>query len=179
MNVANRIFSSGGGKVSFVTLQANSGALNLQQWQQAQSVSSAQQINSAQVIESLNANEKIMQMLTAISDRLPVASAPYCIFVSTLAANDIDVVKPIPVTIEMESDDSFIASFVDAGISSGGPTRQDAVWSLQDRIAMLFATLSEMPSNKLGAKMQRKKAVLSEFVCQSSRKPMPKIPQKS
>jgi hypothetical protein len=107
------------------------------------------------------------------------APVPYCIFVSSLAANDIKVARPIPVTIETESDESFIASFLDAGVSSGGNTVQDAVWSLQQMIASSFRMLEKMGNSELGPKMRREKAVLSEFLCRASQKHTQKIQQKS
>lgn len=124
-------------------------------------------------------NEAIMQVLAAIIDKLPAITAPFCIFVSTLASSDIKVTKPIPVTIEMESDDSFIASFVDAGVSTGGSSLQDAVWSLQEMLASSYRMLAPMSNSQLGPKMQREKAVLSEFLCRPSPKRTPKIQQKS
>ena len=104
---------------------------------------------------------------------------PYCIFVSTLANEDINVIKPIPVTIERESEDSFIASFVDAGVSSGGNSMQDAVWSLQEMIASSFRTLENLSNTQLGPKMRREKVVLLEFLCRRSQNPMQKIPLKN
>jgi predicted RNase H-like HicB family nuclease len=100
-------------------------------------------------------------------------------FISTLARSDIRVLKPIPVTFEREEDGSYVASFLDAGVSSGGQTLRDATWSLQEMIAASFQTLRQMSDRELGPKMRRQRDVLLEFLCPSSRKPTPKTPRKS
>jgi hypothetical protein len=100
-------------------------------------------------------------------------------FISTLARADIEVVKPIPITFELEEDGSYIASFLDAGVSSGGETLRDATWSLQEMIAASFQTLRDQPDQQLGPKMRRQRDVLLEFLCPSSRRPTPKTPRGS
>jgi hypothetical protein len=79
-------------------------------------------------------------------------TAPYCIFISTLAVSDVTVIKPIPVTVETEPDESYIASFLEAGISSGGDSLRNAVWSLQDMIASSYRMLGQMSDEQLGPK---------------------------
>lgn len=110
---------------------------------------------------------QIMESIATIADR---PKSPFCIFISTLCVNDIHVVKPIPVTIEEECDGSFIASFIEAGVSSGDDTLQSAVWSLQEMIASSYRLLNSIDDSRLGPKMRREKAVLSEFLCESSQK---------
>ena len=116
------------------------------------------------------------QRLKAIEDK---QSSPICIFISTLAVSDVLVVKPIPVTITLDCDDACVASFVDAGVSSGGDSLKSAVWSLQDMLASSYRMLAPMNDKTLGPKMRREKAVLLEFLCQSSPKPTRKTPKKS
>jgi hypothetical protein len=115
----------------------------------------------------------------SVSPILERQTTPYCVFISTLAVSDVTVIKPIPVTVETEPDGSYITSFIEAGISSGGDSLRSAVWSLQDMIASSYRMLDRMNDKQLGPKMRREKVVLLEFLCQASRKPTRSIPRKS
>lgn len=99
--------------------------------------------------------------------------------VKSLACGDIEVIRSIPVTIEAEVDGGFIASFFDAGISSGGETIQEAIESLQDFVATSFRTLEKLADVNLGPKMLRQKLVLTEFLCRRSLKLTQKSSPKS
>jgi predicted RNase H-like HicB family nuclease len=99
--------------------------------------------------------------------------------IKSLACADIEVVKGIPVTIESDEDAGFIASFMDAGIASGGETIPEAVESLQEIVAVSFRTLEKMADANLGPKMRRQKLVLMEFLCPASQKTTQKNSQKS
>ncbi|MDZ4689153.1 MAG: hypothetical protein SH850_29100 [Planctomycetaceae bacterium] len=114
------------------------------------------------------AHRQILGKLETILEECSAPSrVPFCIFVSTLAHPEVGVIKPIPVTIEPEADGSFVASFVDAGISSGGDSVREATWSLGQMLASSFQTLRELNDGQLGPKMRRVKAVLLEFLCPS------------
>ena len=119
---------------------------------------------------------KNVTKLTHAVASLPTSSTT---FVSTLGVNDLELVKPIPVTVEMDEDGSHIASFLDAGVSSGGETLQSAIWSLQAMIASSYRMLRDMPDVQLGPKMRREKQILMEFVCPSLPRPTPKTPPRS
>lgn len=120
--------------------------------------------------------QSIEQRVTAIeSGRSEVVAT----FASSLACRDLSVVKPIPVTIESDGDGGFIASFMDAGISSGGDTIPDAFQCLQSIIAASFRTLAAMNDKDLGPKKQRERLVLLEFVCLRSQRRTQKISPKS
>jgi hypothetical protein len=104
---------------------------------------------------------------------------PFVTFIASLGRADLEVLKPIPVTLEPDVDGSYIASFLDASVASGGETVQDAVESLQDMLAASFEQLVALPESRLGPRMRREREILSEFVCRSSTKTMPKKPRTS
>jgi predicted RNase H-like HicB family nuclease len=104
---------------------------------------------------------------------------PFVTFIASLGRAHLEVRKPIPVTLEPEDDGSYIASFLDASVASGGETVQDAVESLQDMLATSFERLTVLPDSKLGPRMRREREILLEFVCRSSTKTTPKKPRKS
>jgi predicted RNase H-like HicB family nuclease len=130
------------------------------------------------VAEFYNSHTQIMDMLTKIIAKPLPTRAPFCTFISTLAVSDVSVLKPIPVTVEPEEDGSFVASFFDAGVTSGGDTVRDAIWSLQQMIASSFSVLREMKDAQLGPKMRRERDILLEFLCPSP-KTTPNAPPKS
>jgi predicted RNase H-like HicB family nuclease len=108
-----------------------------------------------------------------------IRPVPFCTFIASLGRDDLEVRKPIPVTLEPDDDGGYIASFLDANIASGGESVQDAVESLQEMIASSFNLLVDMPDARLGPRMRRERMVLLEFLCRSSRKTMPKEPPRS
>lgn len=90
---------------------------------------------------------------------------PFSISISTVAQDGIEVRKSIPVMIRPVQGGSFIASFVDAGISFSGDTILTAVHNLQKAIADSFEMLVDMHDDQLGPKMRRERKVLMEFLC--------------
>ncbi len=102
--------------------------------------------------------------------RIVPGSVPFVTFIASLGRKDLEVRKPIPVTLEPESDGSYIASFLDANVASGGETVQDAVESLQDMLATSFEHLTALPDSRLGPRIKREREILSEFICRSSTK---------
>lgn len=100
---------------------------------------------------------------------------PFATFIASLGRDDVEVRKPIPVTLEPDVDGGFIASFLDANVASGGESVQDAVESLQDMLGMSFNCLVDMPDSKLGPRMRRERAILLEFLCRSSPKITPNV----
>lgn len=131
---------------------------------------------STPLTESVERLLLVEQRLTAIESGKLQSIAT---FASSLACRDLSVVRPIPVTIEPDGDDGFIASFMDAGIASGGETIPEAFQSLQSLIAASFRTLAKMDEKDLGPKKQRERLVLLEFVCLRSQRPTPKSSPKS
>lgn len=122
--------------------------------------------------------KKLMDFETRLASLESRRSTAMVTIMKSLACSDIEVSKSIPVTIEADGEE-FIASFMDAGISSGGETIPEAFASLREVVATSFRTLADMPDSKLGPKMLRQKHVLLEFLCQHSPKSTPKISQQS
>ena len=85
-------------------------------------------------------------------------------FIVTLGVEGLELTKPIPITIRQDGD-TFIVSFLDANISTGGESVEEAVASLQSLIADFFDDLSVAPDDTLGPAMLRTKRVLVETVC--------------
>ena len=92
------------------------------------------------------------------------SSEVYSTFITTLGINGIDLKKPIPVTIRSAANE-VIASFLDANISTGGKTLQEAISDLQSLIADSFERLESTSDSTLGPAMTRRKKALLETVC--------------
>lgn len=134
-------------------------------------------------VESTPSAENVAARLLLIEQRLMEVESgkPQSIatVASSLACRDLSVIKPIPVTIEPDGEGGFIASFMDAGIASGGETIPEAFQSLQSIIAASFRTLVKMDEKDLGPKKQRERLVLLEFVCLRSQRHTLKISPRS
>jgi hypothetical protein len=89
-----------------------------------------------------------------------------CTFITTLGVPELSLSKAIPVTVRQE-DGTFIASFLDANIGSGGETLADAIASLQSAIVDSFNHLADVPDDKLWPPMLKTKRVLLETVCRN------------
>lgn len=87
--------------------------------------------------------------------------------IMTLGIPGYEVRRPIPVTVRPDGDE-FVASFFDAGISTGGDSEQEAIFNLQTLVADFFDGLSVTPDEQLGPALQRQKRVLTESVCRTS-----------
>ncbi|HVA45876.1 MAG TPA: hypothetical protein VNH11_05760 [Pirellulales bacterium] len=93
-------------------------------------------------------------------------------FIVALGNQEISLRKPIPVTIFPDGDD-FTASFMDANISTGGGSPQEALYNLQHLIADFFLMDEDEPTMALSEKMRHQRRVLAECVCRTSLKTMP------
>lgn len=116
-----------------------------------------------ELVSQLKSQRKEMAGLVAHLETA-IETRPFHTFLSSLGLEGFDVVKPIPVVIRPDGDE-FIASFLDANISTGGDTPQEAVCNLQSLIVDFFEGIENTPDDKLGPGMQRQKRVLMEMVC--------------
>ena len=98
-------------------------------------------------------------------------SQSYTILITSLGVPELNVLKPIPVTIRKDGDDDFIASFFDANISTGGSTEQEAIYNLQGLITDIFE-MHENETSELGPAMIVQKQVLDDVLCRTSQKIM-------
>lgn len=107
-------------------------------------------------------------LVLQVADRIDAlrsgATTPFTTFLDSLGDAELEVRRPIPLTIRPD-DDSYIASFVEANISSGGETLPDAIESVQSLIASFFADVETLPDEKLGPKMRHQRRVVMEYVC--------------
>lgn len=101
-----------------------------------------------------------------LKEILREGAAPFCTFIASLGLPELEIKKPIPVTIRPDGD-SVIASFLDANISAGGDTLEDAICNLQSLIADVFDMHAQSRIEQLGPSMRRQRAVLMEFVCRT------------
>ena len=99
-------------------------------------------------------------------------------FIASLGDPEITLSRPIPVTIQRE-DDGFIASFFDAGISTGGVNEQDAISNLQSLILDFFEMQEDGDEEDLEPVMKQQRAALLDVVCRNSQNLMPKKQPKS
>jgi predicted RNase H-like HicB family nuclease len=132
-------------------------------------VVSTRSIYDAQIsfnIEELN--ERIAQIEQDMQDlNQATTSRTFTTYIISLGVPDLKVKKPIPVTIEREDDENYIASFMDANISTGGNSEQEAVYNLQSLIADLFE-MHEEETSELGPAMKIQKQVLHDVLCRIS-----------
>lgn len=94
-------------------------------------------------------------------------TSSFCTFITTLGSNEIDVKRPIPVTIEND-EGCFIASFLEANSAIGGDSIPEAVANLQAMLAELFTALTNEDDSALGPEMVRQKRILLEVLCRKS-----------
>jgi hypothetical protein len=85
------------------------------------------------------------------------------IVVGSLGSEVVSVIKPLQVTIRRDGDE-FIASALDANISSGGATLADAVANLQSLLSDIAPDLLQRPDDVLGRSMLKQKRVLAEHL---------------
>lgn len=93
-------------------------------------------------------------------------------FITSLGSAGLSLKKPIPVTVFPEGDE-FTASFMDANISTGGSSQQEALYNLQHLIADFFVMDEDEPDVAVGSKMRHQRLVLAECVCRTSPKNTP------
>ena len=86
--------------------------------------------------------------------------------ITTFAPEPYRVLHPIPVAIQ-ESEDEFLASFVEANINSSGSTSQEAFANVRELILDIFDTLDTLEPARLGPKPRRQLGILKEYLCAS------------
>lgn len=128
-------------------------------------------IYDAQIIFNIEElNEKIAQLEHDMQELTQAAiSRIFTIFINSLGTPDLEVTKPIPVTIEKEGEEDYIASFLDANIGTGGDSIQEAIQNLQSLIVDTFK-MHENMTLKLSPAMIVQKQALLETVCRTSQK---------
>jgi predicted RNase H-like HicB family nuclease len=89
--------------------------------------------------------------------------APVTMPIETFAPEPYRVRRAIPIVVR-SSGDGFVASFVDANISSSGDTQQEAYANVKELILDVFDRLNSLPAQKLGPGPARQLEVLREFV---------------
>jgi len=86
------------------------------------------------------------------------------ILIASFGDEPYEILKPIPVFIEMCEYDEYLAGFFDANIHTGGETEQEAFDNLRSLIIDFYRSLSKKESNLLGPEPTRQLAVLNEFM---------------
>ena len=67
-------------------------------------------------------------------------------------------------TVVQPIDDSFVATFFDANVSTSGDTQEEAVANLKDLILDIYVDLEEEPEERLGPEPKRQLAVLRSLI---------------
>ena len=107
-----------------------------------------------------------------------VESQAFVTFLASLGDPEVKLIRPIPVTIQRDGDE-FIASFLDANISSGGDTVPAAVSNLQSLIADIYLLHEEERDGNLGPMMRQQRSVLMDTICHRSQSNTPKTQSQS
>jgi predicted RNase H-like HicB family nuclease len=81
--------------------------------------------------------------------------------IETFDPEPFELMKPFSVVVE-PIDSEFTATFYDANIAASGETPAEAISNLKDVIVSTFELLTA--EKKLGAAMERQKAVLNSFI---------------
>jgi predicted RNase H-like HicB family nuclease len=108
--------------------------------------------------------EERLRNLQERLEGLEVSRGAVTLYVATFAPEPYVVRRPIPVVLQQQDENSFLASFMDANISSAGDTQQEAYSNLKELILDVFDSLRALPASRLGPKPARQLAVLREFV---------------
>jgi predicted RNase H-like HicB family nuclease len=61
-------------------------------------------------------------------------------------------------------DDGYVATFTEAGIAMAGDTMEDAMSDLKSWLVDVFEHLTEMPTERLGPDLIRKREVLQTYM---------------
>jgi dCTP deaminase len=85
---------------------------------------------------------------------------------TTLAAPGFTLQRDIPIIIE-QTEDAFVATFLDANLSMSGDNKEEAFANLRGFIVDLFNDLSEEPFDRLGPGPSLQLRVLSTFIVRS------------
>jgi predicted RNase H-like HicB family nuclease len=75
----------------------------------------------------------------------------------------VEVLRGIPVAVEAV-DDGYVATFTEAGIAMAGDTMEDAMSDLKSWLVDVFEHLTEMPTERLGPDLIRKREVLQTYM---------------
>jgi hypothetical protein len=118
------------------------------------------------LVEVASELQKTATAIQEVKGSISSNSQSFGTFIVSLGVAGMSLKKAIPVTIRPDGDE-FIASFLDANISCGAASIQEAVSDLQSLIADFFDDLEQEPDDKLAPAMLRTKKVLLEIVCRS------------
>jgi predicted RNase H-like HicB family nuclease len=128
-------------------------------------ISLEEQSSAEELVNGLELLFRVKQLEQEVEELKQAAfSQTFTIFINSLGIPNLEVKKPIPVTIEKEGEEDYIASFMDANISTGGKSEQEAVYNLQSLIADLFE-MHEEETSELGPAMKIQNQVLHDVLC--------------
>jgi len=89
--------------------------------------------------------------------------------IHTLPDNDLQVVRPIPVTIKEVAPDAFLAAAVEKSAHASGDTFDDALDMLRNVVAWTYKRYSSLPAGRLGFRPTRQLATLKQYIRQNLR----------
>jgi hypothetical protein len=107
---------------------------------------------------------KLVRQVRKLERDAADANPPLATFITTLAPFGLKVNVPIPVTIQQDGDE-FVASYLEANVSTGGTTAPRAIANLQSLIADFYFDTKDVPDNELGRSMLAQKRILQEVLC--------------
>lgn len=92
---------------------------------------------------------------------------PILVPVTTFAPEPFTVRDPLrdPIwAVVQPVEDSFVATFFDANLSTSGDTQEEAMANLKDLILDVYLDLAEEPPERLGPEPRRQLAVLASLI---------------
>lgn len=122
---------------------------------------------SPQTSELAHLAELVTKATKLIEKSTKTNTTPFNVQISSLGSGDYSLRCPISLLIVPEEDE-FIASLLDAQITTSGDTIEEAVSNLQSLIEDFADSLLDMSDDKLGLIPRRQKAALKELLCRTS-----------
>lgn len=122
-------------------------------------------LHSAARLHALEASvHELRQRLSAFEGRISrFGQIPVTVTIETLEPEPFHLKRPIRVLIQ-PSGEEYVASFLDAGISTSGISQQNVLENLKDLLIDMFLDLNEEPAERLGPIPQRQLAILSSLI---------------
>ncbi len=87
----------------------------------------------------------------------------YAISIATFAPEPYELLRPISIVIEGQTD-GFLASFVEANINASGETEHEAINMVKDTILMAYERLVSKADEKLGPGPLKQKQILMSLI---------------
>jgi predicted RNase H-like HicB family nuclease len=116
---------------------------------------------------TLDAIQKDLVELKQMVAQLLASAKHHTVWITSFAPEAFVLRKNMPVCIE-QTEDSFVATFLDANVSTSGETKEEACSNLRSLILDTLESLEAEPEAELGPEPIRQLSVLREFIARSN-----------